>query len=156
MQIGTRMAPGGTVMIYQVLVRSAAGATWEPYQDATTDPFAAMRLVQMAGRAHREVTVVQAATLNALDGLLRRIHRGEEPARVEFAVPCVTSAHTVSVVSESFEERYWDIELGPAGDRDVPYRFEFPANMGVLAKWLALFARHHAPRPTGEDDTAAA
>jgi len=63
-------------MIYQVMVRRQSGARWEPFETLTSDPFAAMRLIQQANQRHAEVTVLPAgvrtrvAAIDSFDGPL--------------------------------------------------------------------------------------
>jgi hypothetical protein len=127
-------------MIYQVLVRQRGDEGWAPYARPTSDPFVAMRLIQQANRQHYEVTVLQAEHLGALRALLERLRRGELPAQMVSAVPSLTSTPRVSVRDEIWEVRRWELEQGPGGDHDTPYRFELPPSAQVLAAWLSLMA----------------
>jgi hypothetical protein len=41
----------------------------------------------------------------------------------------------------SLESRRLELELGPGGDHDVPYRFVLPAQMPLVLAWMRLLAR---------------
>ena len=152
-----RIWVGGNVqagMIYQVMVRRQAGARWEPFETLTSDPFAAMRLIQLANQRHPEVTVLQAPDLPALSALLRRMSAGMELPAGASPTPGISATPRVRVMDDEIEVRRWAMERGSGGDHDSPYRFTMPATRNELARWLSLLARwqQEAPAQDGETD----
>lgn len=129
-------------MLYQVLVRANAQTAWDTYGNSVEDPFAAMRLIQLAGRMHAEVTIVQAADAFALGTLLQRVRLGQTLDVDASPVPTLTATPKVHVQEHPFEGRRWEIEEGPGGDHDAPYAFTLPIEMEVQRKWLGLMARY--------------
>lgn len=126
-------------MIYQVMTRPATNAPWHPFAKATTDPFVVMRLIQLANQRASEVTVVQAADEQALVRVLGELARGERTTGTLSAVPSLTATPRVSISDPPLDERRWELENGPGGDRDEPYAFVLPQNEAVLVSWLSLF-----------------
>lgn len=136
--------------MYQVLYRDRVTEEpygWAMFSAATSDPFAAMRLLQQAKARHGEATVVQASTPSELALLVRRILRqdvtdamaaGTECAEAQPAAPGAAGDDT------GIERRRWNIEEGPGGDHDAPYRFALPLCAAESAHWVRLLVRHHA------------
>lgn len=137
-------------MIYQVLTRQTTNTPWHPFAEATEDPFAVVRLIQLANQGAREVTVVQADDAGALEQVLGELARGERVAGSLSPVPSLTSTPRVSVSDPPLERRRWEAELGPGGDHDQPYAFVLPENEAVLTSWLRLFAQQRRTHPATE------
>ena len=131
-------------MIYQVMVRRQSGARWEPFETLTSDPFAAMRLIQQANQRHAEVTVLQAPDLQALSALLRRMSAGMEPPAGSAPTPGISSTPRMRMMDDEIEVRRWALERGSGGDHDAPYRFTMPTNLAELTRWLTLLTRWQA------------
>lgn len=143
-------------MIYQVMTREAGSTAWHPYADATTDPFAVMRLIQLANQIAAEVTVVQADTEDALLAVLRDLSGGAS-VRTSSPVPSLTATPRVRVSDPPLDQRRWEVETGPGGDHDEPYAFVLPPDQEVLTSWLRLFARSwHAPNTADLAEQSAA
>jgi hypothetical protein len=132
--------------MFQVMVRHHAEATWERYGAAVADPFTAMRLLQRARQDYADVTTVQAAGAGELELLIARL-LNDAPAPTEAPEMAATMAATLPVPNPMrlhlpLEYRRWELERGPGGDHDQPYRFVLPADPRVLGRWLRLFALH--------------
>ena len=129
-------------MVYQVMIRRGPDFQWEPFEATTSDPFAAMRLIQKANVRHPEVTVLQAANVGELSALLGKIRAGIVPHGAVSPVPGITSTTRVTVMNDEIEQRRWSLERGSGGDHDSAYRFSLPASQRVLSSWVALMERH--------------
>lgn len=129
-------------MQYVVLVRAHANAPWEPFADPCGDPFAAMRQIQVAGKTHPEVTVVQAEDAEAVRVLLDQMRQGTAPSANNSPMPSLTATPSVRVEDVSVERLRWEMEQGNGGDHDCTYTFSLPPEMTTLGKWLALMSRH--------------
>jgi hypothetical protein len=132
-------------------------AVWEPFAGPTHDPYAAMQLVRQANQRRAEALVVQAEDADDLAELLRHMRGGsltDAPAAVEIAetAPRTPPARaTEQAAGLSFAEELlaswdtlrWELERGPGGDHDTPYRFTLPASSIELRSWLRLMLRYH-------------
>lgn len=134
--------------MYQVMSRERQGAPWERYAAPTNDPFLAMRQVQRAKVTQAEVTVVQAATTSELDELVDRMAH-HDCAEIWAAGGPVNSPASSPARRSLPDERRWELEQGPGGDHDEPYRFELPASAPIMRAWVRLLARHR----DDEDDS---
>lgn len=137
-------------MLYQVMIRRHETGSWEAFQSPTEDPFSAMRLIQLANSVHAEVTVLQGDSAPALDELVAGLRRGEIPGTSGSPFPGLTSTPRVHIEDAPLEHRRWEIEQGPGGDHDQPYRFTLPQNSEILAIWLRLLRRWQEAHGNGD------
>lgn len=137
--------------MYQVMARPHEGAVWERYAAPTDDPFMAMRQIQRAKATQAEVTVIQAATSSELNALVDRMTQHDCGEMWAAGAPRTASPATSSPTSPP--DKRWEMEQGPGGDHDEPYRFELPVSAQIMRAWLRLLARHF--RASGDSEPAA-
>ncbi|MGH2504284.1 MAG: hypothetical protein ACRDID_17390 [Ktedonobacterales bacterium] len=125
-------------MLYQVLTRASAQATWEPFQGMTRDPLQAIALLRQAAGAFAEVSVIQAESAALLREQARRLRANEPTGFERCPLPSLTATPRISLAPLSAESQRWAIEQGPGGDHDLPYHFLTPISDQTLARWAQL------------------
>lgn len=149
--------------MYQVLYRDRVEVetpSWVMFASPTSDPFAAMRLLQQAKARHSEATVIQASTPSELALLVRRMVRRDltdaEAPPLERVEAQPADARAAADDDTVIERLRWKIEEGPGGDHDAPYRFALPLSASESAHWLRLLVRHlqRAQVTAGSADTS--
>ena len=125
-------------MLYQVLTRASAQATWEPFQAMTRDPLQAIALLRQAARAFAEVSVIQAETAALLREQAQRLRANEPTGQERCPLPSLTATPRISLAPVSMESQRWALEQGPGGDHDQPYRFAGPISEQTLTRWAQL------------------
>jgi hypothetical protein len=139
-------------MLYQVLTRASAQATWEPFQGMTRDPLQAIALLRQAAGAFAEVSVIQAESAALLREQARRLRANEPTGYERCPLPSLTATPRISLAPLSAESQRWAIEQGPGGDHDLPYRFVTPISDQTLARWAQLMnAARLRPDEASED-----
>lgn len=141
-------------MVYQVLGRANAQATWEPYQMMTRDPLHALALLRKASHLYGEVSMIQADSARLLREQTLRLRAGEPSGCEASVLPSLTATPRLSLVAGGAESRRWALEQGPGGDHDVPYRFEPFVPAHTLRRWSRLMAQAHRHAADGPDTSA--
>ena len=127
--------------MYQVMIRRLLNGPWELFDSATTDPFAAMQQLQHAKARHADATVLQAVSASELELLVQRMRQSDQVCPPVLKGPDDLPAPNPARLQVPEERRRWELEKGPGGDHDVPYRFEMPASMQIALAWLRLMAQ---------------
>lgn len=125
-------------MLYQVLTRASAQATWEPFQAMTRDPLQAIALLRHAARAFAEVSVIQAETAALLREQAQRLRANEPTGQERCPLPSLTATPRISLAPASVESQRWALEQGPGGDHDQPYHFAGTISEQTLTRWAQL------------------
>jgi hypothetical protein len=130
-------------MLYQVLARMESESAWEPYQAMTRDPLQALNLVRKASQTFAEVSVLQAATAPLLRDQIRHLSTQQGVIPSASPVPSLTGTPRLRFTPAGVESQRWEMERGPGGDHDVPYRFSGPISAETLHRWARLMAAAH-------------
>lgn len=141
-------------MLYQVLTRANAQATWEPFQGMTRDPLQAIALLRQAAGAFAEVSVIQAESAALLREQARRLRANEPTGYERCPLPSLTATPRISLAPLSAESQRWAIEQGPGGDHDLPYRFVTPISDQTLARWAQLMNAARLRHDEASEDLA--
>ncbi|HEU5346784.1 MAG TPA: hypothetical protein VFX31_09155 [Ktedonobacterales bacterium] len=127
-------------MLYQVLTRASAQATWEPFQAMTRDPLQAIALLRQAAAAFAEVSVIQAESAALLREQARRLRANEPTGHERCPLPSLTATPRISLAPVGAESQRWALEQGPGGDHDQPYHFVAPISEQTLTRWAQLMS----------------
>jgi len=119
-------------VFYQVLVETPHG--WQPRGALDSSHALVTERVRRAGQEGRTV-LLSSRTAVDLAAMAERVQRGL--VREVVGVPLPACAEDL---------RRWEIEAGPGGDRDEPYRFALAVPWEVTWRWLALMRRYRGGR----------
>ena len=72
-------------------------------------------------------------------------HQERASSAVSSATQLIENARASSILDpgcmKSLERRRLELELGPGGDHDLPYRFALPSSMPQVLAWMRLLSR---------------
>lgn len=142
-------------MLYQVLARTESESAWEPYQAMTRDPLQALNLVRKASQTFAEVSVIQAATAPLLREQIRHLSTQQGATPSASPVPSLTATPRIRFTPTGVESQRWEMERGPGGDHDVPYRFSGPISSETLHRWARLMLASPSERSASLRDASA-
>ena len=148
-------------MYYRVAIQADAAPTWQwksTVLSSLDTLFQFLRLLRPLPQDH--VRVFSSSTREGLAEQLEQENKGLVSHSVtaaqflrerKIALPATqnTSAYEGGTFLEgrgksSLERRREELESGPGGDHDIPYRFSLPIFLPQVRAWMPLLARVHS------------
>jgi hypothetical protein len=129
-------------MQYQVMTKTNGIAKWRYVTLPTSDLHRARMQFQTIKRYNAGVLLLAANSLFDLAQLTQRLcSLGDETRTPTHATPYAVPAATIQ---RSWHDYYadsrWELERGPGGDHDEPYRFEPSTSEATRRVWARLLA----------------
>jgi hypothetical protein len=130
-------------MHYQVMIKRSGIAGWRYVTLPTSDLHRAHVQFQTAKRYNAGALLLAARSLLELAQLTQRLSSGggdigTHTRAAQYPIPAVTTQRNWRGANT---DPRWELERGPGGDRDEPYRFEPPASETTRLAWAHLLAR---------------
>lgn len=138
-------------MVYQVLKWSRNLDGWVPLPGPIAQAHAARLQLSQTRRYCADAVLVKANTLSELACQVRQVQQSlSRPAGAARPVTVGAPLAHADPKTALFDDRRWELECGPGGDHDEPYRFELPVEAAVRYRWLRLLA--HVNRRVGMEE----